>query len=150
MLLPSQITNTELDCTVSNTAVYRATLNVTNGENCSQIISVLGEWISTSPSVVVESIRLRIASYCDVEFESFDIQTDCVDPFNNNTGPATTAQTTDEVTGNGGEGIQLTMIEIIAVSTVGGLVGLLLILTLLVICCVFVVRISRISKIQYV
>ncbi len=148
MLLPSQITNAELDCTVSNVAVYRATLDVTNGENCTQIISVLGDWISTSPSLVVNSIRLRIASYCDVEFESFDIQSDCVEPSNNGTQPTADTQTTSDTTNTSGDGIQLTMTEIIALAAVGGGVGLLLILTVLIICCVFIVRISRINKLE--
>ncbi|XP_064397056.1 sushi, von Willebrand factor type A, EGF and pentraxin domain-containing protein 1-like isoform X3 [Halichondria panicea] len=146
MLLSSQITNAQLDCTTSNLAVYRATLDVTNGENCTQLIAILQDWISTSPSLVVQSVRIRIASYCEVEFESFDIQSDCMNPSDNGTRPTTGTQATEQTPSGESEGVQLSMIEIIAVSAVGGGVALLLILTLLIICCVFIVRISRISK----
>ncbi len=146
MLLSSQITNAQLDCTTSNVAVYRATLDVTNGENCTQLIAILQDWISTSPSLVVQSVRIRIASYCEVEFESVDIQSDCMNPSDNGTRPTTGTQATEQTPSGESEGVQLSMIEIIAVSAVGGGVALLLILTLLIICCVFIVRISRISK----
>ncbi len=149
MLLSSQISNAQLDCTTSNVAVYRATLNVTNGENCTQIVAILQDWISTSPSLVVQSVRIRIASYCEVELETFDTQSDCINPSDNGTRPPTTsAQGTKETPSGESQGVQLSMTEIIAVSAVGGGVALLLILILLIICCVFLVRISRISKTQ--
>lgn len=148
MLLSSQISNAQLDCTTSNVAVYRATLNVTNGENCTQIVAILQDWISTSRSLVVQSVRIRIASYCEVEFETFDTQSDCINPSDNGTRPTIGAQATKETPSGESQGVQLSITEIIAVSAVGGGVALLLILILLIICCVFLVRISRISKTQ--
>ena len=101
MLLSSQITNAQLDCTTSNVAVYRATLDVTNGENCTQLIAILQDWISTSPSLVVQSVRIRIASYCEVEF---DIQSDCMNPSDNGTRPTTGTQATEQTPSGESEG----------------------------------------------
>lgn len=141
-LLPSHITNPQLDCTINNVAVYRATIDVNNGENCTQFITILRDWVATGPSFIAQAVRIRIASYCEVEFASFDDRNDCVDPSDNNT------TTTEATSPSSGPGVGLTMEEIITVSVVGGVVGLLLILTLLVICCVFIVRISRVGKLQ--
>ena len=71
LLLQSQITNAALDCTIADVAVYKATIDITNGENCTQLIDILSDWVSTSPSLVVQAARLRIAPYCEVVFESF-------------------------------------------------------------------------------
>ena len=144
-LLPSQITNAQLDCTIADVIVYRATIDVTNGENCTQLIDILSDWISNNPSIPVLGRTGRIASYCEVEFESFDIPSDCVDPLDNRTRPTVDTQATSGVT-ESGTGLQLTMEELIAVSAVGGGVGLMLFLAILVICCVFCVRISRLMK----
>jgi len=88
------------------------------------------------PSITVNGVRLRIAPYCEVSFESFEVQSDC-------SNPNVTAVTTPTAPPPG-PAIELSTEELIAVSAVGGAVGLLLIAAVFIICCVFAVRISRI------
>lgn len=136
-LVQSQITRTELSCTIENTAAYRAALDIDTGENCTQLISILGDWIRQNPSVLVQQSRLRIAPYCDVEFESFEVPSDCVRPTENSTGTTTTHMAfTDNTFG-------LTKIELIIVAAIGGGIGLLVIIAVLVVCCVIAVKVCR-------
>ena len=61
----------------SPTAVtFRGEIGSTMGAYSSQVISYMEQWVATSPTIVVQSSRLRIDGDCNVKIESFN-DTEC-------------------------------------------------------------------------
>ena len=75
------ISNEEFSCSPANRPLYRALLRGQTSQSCTEIETILTNWITSgSAFTVVQGNRLSIADFCDVTIDSFMDPISCNEP----------------------------------------------------------------------